>query len=64
MEGYERTPDTVGILVEALRTAMYAHPTQRLGQILVNSGLADVDLSNIYDEDLARHLFHYSELGA
>lgn len=34
--GYTRSPESTERLIAALRAALYAHPEQRLGQLLVN----------------------------
>lgn len=58
-DGYERSPDTVDVLVEAVRAALYAHPNQRLGQLITNA-IGDRNLFSIYDEALARSLVEYA----
>lgn len=52
MQGYLRPPEMVDELVEAVRAALYANPTQRMGQLICNmSGTRD--LFNMHDEDMA-----------
>lgn len=56
--GYVRTPDDTDRLLDALRAALTANPSQRLGQLLtnVNRDCPDADalahrLWNMHDED-------------
>lgn len=53
-QGYERSPDTVNEIVEALRAALYASPTERVGQLLSN--VFGDDLRHLWDEDLVTRL--------
>lgn len=53
MKGYLRPPEMVDELVDALRDALHANPTQRMGQLLSNlTRNSDHDLFNVYDEVL------------
>lgn len=57
-QGYTRSPEVTERLLASLRAALYAHPQQRLGQILANS-LGEKDMFNIYDEDVSAALDDY-----
>lgn len=54
-EGYRRQVETHKRLIAAVDAALWQHPTQRLGQIIVNA-LGDRDLFNVYDETLIEAL--------
>lgn len=54
-QGYRRKPETTAHLVAAIAEALYANPTMRLGQLLVNTAGSD-DLFNLYDEVLIERL--------
>lgn len=62
MEGYTRSNSMTIALAEALSDALYANPTQRLGQLLANlarnpSGATDVlRVWNTHDEEWVRLL--------
>lgn len=49
-KGYTREPEMTQRLTEAIRAALYASPTERLGQLLMNLARRD-DLWNIKDEE-------------
>lgn len=61
MRGYNREPVTAERLVNAVREAVYAHPQQRLGQIIVNAMRdSNIDLFELYDEALVVALEQYA----
>jgi hypothetical protein len=59
MAGYSRSPEVTEQLVAAVRDALYALPTLRLGQLLSN--VETYDLFNIHDEDIIKALRNYIE---
>lgn len=67
MAGYRREPTMGAQLEVALAQAMRAHPTQRLGQIIVNYcvpfGAELADLFNLRDEELLAGLRRAAERG-
>lgn len=56
MKGYTRDPEMTEKIISAVRDALYAYPTMRLGQIIDNAIGPTVgyspDLFRIYDETL------------
>lgn len=62
MQGYNRDPAMTEQLLAAVRDALYAHPTQRLGQIIDNALFDDLgpNLFNVHDEDLIARLNTYT----
>ncbi len=58
MEGYKRAPQTTSALVGAITHALYAAPTMRLGQLLINA-MGEDDLFSIYDEELVDRLHDF-----
>lgn len=63
MQGYTREPETAERLVNAVREAVYAHPTQRLGQIIDNALYdSNIDLFTLYDEAMIVALEDYARV--
>lgn len=70
MKGYTREPENDDRLINAVRACLYAHPTQRLTQIILNAlrlssprsdgGFDTTDLWNVYDETLIDALEAYA----
>ncbi len=59
MDGYTRGPDVTNRIMAAIHDTLYAHPTQRLGQVIANS-LQDTDLFMVHDEVLISALNDYT----
>lgn len=61
-EGYRRAPEIEAAVLMAVAAALRAHPTERLGQILVNA-VEDVRelLYEVHDEVVAERLLDYAE---
>ena len=53
--GYKRPPQMTADLIAALSAVLYAHPEQRLGQIITNVAHQD-DPFTVYDENLLARL--------
>lgn len=53
--GYTRDPKVTEQLVEALRAALYAHPDQRLGQLLLNLSNERLDMTDNQNRFWDRH---------
>ena len=55
-QGYSRSPEVTERLISAIRAALYASPSERLGQILLNclpsDGYGQTDLFGVFDEDV------------
>jgi hypothetical protein len=63
-DGYTRSPEVAEQLIAAIRDALYAFPTQRLGQIIDNAlgiRLEEHDLFQVYDEATISNLRVYIE---
>ncbi len=63
-DGYSRSPEVTEQLIAAIRDALYAFPSMRLGQILDNSMFDfydSVDIVDLYDEHMISNLRNYIE---